>query len=1285
MSVEAITAENKELMAQIGIIKAEMNKYLGHSHFGESKNPLLNNTLSKRPDITAKKVPKVERELDETIAEYEYLSKRLVEIRDPMYMLSLNEKKAKIMDQTIRAKRAINRLRRMAAEDRKDIHAIEQGHKKSEILQEANDKMIEVSRIQRKVDQLKIKNKAFEREREMKEEREKELEEVYKNLQEINVHYFGGQILISTSLENLDEEMKRIYEDEEEYIGSNSIEDTRKKYYKDQLKRDIESLAVQNRQYKENLVRLEEMVKDQRKMMYEMVEAAKIGNNYRVRDVLERNDWMAEEEVRRPEDNYETTIGTVVMTEITEKDEENLESGQLNLGRISYTPSGSSAGFTGDLSEEIRRLEDRYLNGEQEILKGKVLESSIMNSMMKASNMESSVLNNSSSKNRILIRKVDIKRVERTREAEEKKKTPEASVVEVTKAPAKKEDDDVVVVDAVEQPEKSVVVLKKKASVEKVVDVAEEKPVSVKNSIAEEGLKKSEVKEVEEEVKQEEEKKIQEMPVLRVIEASEVEAVATKEVKQEVQEEKKNEVLEVEKEKTSETVVSIKVIPETPQEKKEEIEEAKGGEVSERSKAETSIEERIEVEESVPAQSIMQSGMNKLDETIKSYLLSATFTKPFFLKRTDILGAHVEDTEAVSAQTKQEEAVEQGNEEAAAAAKVVKEIETQTEEIAVEKISEDNKADVAGEVKTAVKENVNGNNNNKTIKLVIECTVAVNDGGQVQKIVEVKEEKGEVERVVEKVEEPKEEAVVAEKAIEGEKVAAETKEEEKEEAVIMITETSKVQEEVVEEKKTVEETVQEEKVQEAKEQVLAEATQEKAVKVEETQAKEEENAEELPDIKDPGVQKATLFIQKAYFKRRNQNKPAKTEVQEEKLVIEAAPEIAKVEEEEKAEEQAEIPKEEKEVAVEEKEQEEAKQTFEEEQHQEAIKPVEFEVKNEEAAVIAEAPKEEEEQPEKEMKSDSMVAKSATESNYQEEFEKETDKYSVSQLETTSAKNITQTLTTLEGTAAEKSQPEPVSAPVGTGVFGSEPNESYYEEIIVVDAETQTDAELEGYEQEFPPLTLESKKSEVPIANEENVAAFGELTRMNRIKRGEKEIGTTTEPILERKMESEATMTISEAQKIEVGESPVKEPELISAQIKGTERSATLYKAQNRSEKASAASQTPNERLGRGRRRPQLVSRGVEVNVGFERKEDVVSAFSSSYWGDSVRGGNDEGSMAGSMLIRPEMNSIGVGTDEVMENKGSLMEGLDLEGPGKYRVMNVSLVRKTEEIPVSKEV
>jgi len=1124
----------------------------------------LINSLNKRPDLTKKKAPVISKELEDTIAEYNYLSHRLVEIRDPMYKLKLSEEKERIREQVVRAKRAMNRLRRMTSEDQKDIHAIEEGKKNPEILKEANDKLLEISRMKKKLQRLQIKNRAFSTEREVKEERERELEEQYKNLQDINMYYFGGQILENTDIKITQKADFEV----EEYNKTNSVEDTRKKYYKDQLKRDIESLVVQNKQYRENLERLDDMIKDQRKMMYEMIEEANIGKNARVKAVLEKNDWMAEEldeGIERVSEPGYNAIGTVVMTEITERDEENLESGQLNFGRYSLAPS--SGCYNKDLSAEIRRLEERYVKGEEVLLKDRVLEAST-NSFrdMKASNAESST----SSKNRILIRKVDLK-TDRKREVEEKKKA-----VETTKeSPKNEEANDDIKPDV--EPEKSVVVLNTEKKVSEVIEVKTSqvqvlpevkeddlKVVSVKSSVVK---NKSELKEVKEE-----------------------EPVPVQEVKEEV--------IEAQKEKTTETVVSLKMIHGASQEAESERSTVS---VAAKLKTDTTIEERIEVEESAPAQSIAQSGMHKLDETIKSYLLSATFTKPVFMKTKDFLARFEDQEEAVSAAV--EEPVQED-----VAKTVERDTQTETEDIGTQTIPEvPNEEDVNASLKEKEKTSMS-----KTIKVMIECTVAMGDG-EVKKIVEIKEHTSDKAEVKEE-----EKIVILEKASVETEPAVENVEK------VEVVETNK--EEDVAEKAEEPQELQKEKTDE----VLIVIT--KAV----SEAKEEEKTKEVVDIKAEEV----------------------VEAKEEALIIE-----------EKAQEEVAEVKTEEPIKVE----EEPKEAEEEIQQATKEKEVEIEASKDEK---------EEENQEGGMKSDSMVAKSPAESNYQEEFEKETDKHSLSQLETMSAQNIIETPTYNEE-VAKKSQ-EPVSAPVKKGNLDSatvadEPS-SFYEEIIVVDAETQTDADLEGYEEflksldadEVPPLVLEAKKSEVPIASEENAAAFGELTRMNRVKRGEKEIGTTTEPILERKIESEGTLTNSEAQKTEE-EPSVKEP--TTAQIKGTERSATISRIQNRSEKASAASQTPGERLRR--RKPQLVSRGIDVNVGFERKEDVPSAFSSSYWGDSVRG-NDGESMAGSMLVRPEMNSIGVGTEELMENRGTLMEGLDLERKGKYSVMNVSMVRRTEE-------
>ena len=1212
LSIEAIEVENKELSAQIGILRAELANITGNTN--ESSLNLAT-TMNSRPNFSSKKVAAASQELDAALVEYNQLVNRINQIKDPMYMLALSEKKGKIMQQTIKEKRSTNRLRRMTDIERRDLYAIEQGIKNPEALQETFDKKLEISRCQQKLEALKIKNRAFAREKEIKEEKEKELLELLHNLNNIEIFYCGGNI--ST------DEVSQLEKETLDFVEySKNIDETKKKYMKAQVERDIESLLVRNKQDRYHFVRLEEMAKEQRIIMQEMIETAKMGYSNEVKAILEKTDF---DEMILNEDIPHKAVPVTI--EVAEEEEEDINIAEADMKGF-YTPT--SAAFTEELSCEVKRLEQEYINGDQKVMKGKEVNENVrLNSLRK---MRSST---ELMKNRVLIRKVDMK-VDKIREVETKEKNKDKS--RDSKDSPSQQDENLKgeILNKSQREEKELSRLSVDIKETRIGQELQMKPESLilenlsinKSEITDnESLTKNQTTEKEKQILNEnkvievlelqKEERIPEKRLAEVFEKiqllqqrvekleapseihenkteSKVEKVVTEEMSTQKEVKKENECIQIiEKQENRVQEVTIEKVQENVEENKE----------ADKDKAEITSEKAPEdiaqsVTFSKPKISSMGRSLKagtirfnemKQEKKEEEEILSVTFTKPL-----------------VSTKSIKKEIIPKGESPSKQENEVENDREIKPEELKTEVENEDKKLKEPSHAVPLDRFDNEIKDNNADKLDFIET-----------------EKKEEVEEVQQKVEETKFKIIEETKP---RKDNAPQNHIQEEKDVILDKAENKVKEDEKKEAVYVDKTETKEINQEVSNKVAFEENMKIQISTE-----EKEIQTEVP-YPDSAIVREIIKIVK------------ETNTIESKIEIEKQEEVVFQNTENQSKQEI-IPKEE----------------FNKEKENQSVHKQAEEVQNEQETILKEEElqKKEEVQPTEEQVNEELLHDSPSSQVTLENKEENSEPKPVESSENEEAK---------------------IENESSLGEAFREVSYVYTEEITVIDAETQTDfPELPDEEVLADPITLpiptfETKKSEVPIANEENVYAFGEISRVNRLRRGDKEIGTTNEPILEPKVEPEnknvqiRSRVQEKTQEVQQNETQEK----MSAQIKGTERSATLIAYRKQSERNSALSK-------RGRiLKPKLVSKGVDtVDVGFERKDEQSSVgISSSNWGESEY--EDTSSLADSMLIRPLKVSIAVGTDDLLVPGGNLMSDLELGERKKSKFLTESFLRKAEE-------
>ena len=394
MSSYALEAENQELRAHVVKVALQLDKIIrGDIGMESSRNSVAYNTFFDRShNPLEREFNSTYQALDETLDEYNQLANRIKQTNDPLYIASLAMRTDKVKAQIIKVEKETKRLLKSADVDEKAIIDIETGKKTPETFKEANENALKLSKAQRKLEMLQSKNDTFAREREIKEERLKELDEICENLENIEKYYFDKEV----TEEPIIEYQSAAVEVREEAFQSyeKQLEETNEKYYRGQTMEDIESLLVRNAEDRAHLNRLDDIVKDQRELMNDIIARNKSKSEHEIRiimsrtleewDELERNEM--EKHSRKSSSKSERVLSTP--PSLRSSGEDNLKSDKKNKKVV----------FSHVIREESEEL---LANDSPQILE------------------ESNKISPRSNKNRILIRKVDI-RLNDKRETEEK-------------------------------------------------------------------------------------------------------------------------------------------------------------------------------------------------------------------------------------------------------------------------------------------------------------------------------------------------------------------------------------------------------------------------------------------------------------------------------------------------------------------------------------------------------------------------------------------------------------------------------------------------------------------------------------------------------------------------------------------------------------------------------------------------------------------------------------------------------------------------------------------------
>lgn len=301
MSSYALEAENQELRAHITKMVSQLDKITrGSNSLENTRNSLAYNTFNTHQfNPLDRELFSANQMFEDTLAEFNNLATRLKQVNDPIYVAEIAKRTEKTKAQAIKVQKETEKAMKAADVDEKVLKAIESGKREPFLLQEANEISSKCAKAQRKLESLQDKNSNFSLEKEIKEERLKELEDICENLESIERYYFGREAVESPKVDEYISAAVEVHA--EAYLGYElQVHQTNDKYYKAQLVEDIESLTVENAQEREHLERLDNIVKEQRELINEIIAENRSKSEREIKAIMGRTleDW---EEIERRE------------------------------------------------------------------------------------------------------------------------------------------------------------------------------------------------------------------------------------------------------------------------------------------------------------------------------------------------------------------------------------------------------------------------------------------------------------------------------------------------------------------------------------------------------------------------------------------------------------------------------------------------------------------------------------------------------------------------------------------------------------------------------------------------------------------------------------------------------------------------------------------------------------------------------------------------------------------------------------------------------------------------
>ena len=283
--MKELEVENNRLRDSLKELNEQLTKIVERSRLSNlapKKVEFKNKNVEDRLRTTLKEIENNQKILEFTATEYTTLKTRLDQIKNPEYILDLDEKIDETYSKIESTKKANKGLYLVNGNVGKDLDEIDKADGVAPMIQEANEKAKELAVLKKKLQKLQEGNKAFEEEDSSKSSKYEQLQRKYRKTQaeaeRYNVKFEDEKLIIQYT--NLKAQVKSL-EDHLKFTSNKN-----EKYLKNQVERAIEDLYVANMKENENIERLDAMIEEQKDVLREMVEQEEHRTDKATREVI---------------------------------------------------------------------------------------------------------------------------------------------------------------------------------------------------------------------------------------------------------------------------------------------------------------------------------------------------------------------------------------------------------------------------------------------------------------------------------------------------------------------------------------------------------------------------------------------------------------------------------------------------------------------------------------------------------------------------------------------------------------------------------------------------------------------------------------------------------------------------------------------------------------------------------------------------------------------------------------------------------------------------------------
>lgn len=284
-SLKELENENNKIRENMKDLNEQLTKIIERSkvsNFAPKKVEFREKNIDDKIRTTLKEIENNQKILELTATEYTSTRERLEQIKDPGYILDLEEKIQKAKTDTETTRKTNKALGLVNGNVGRDLDGIDKADGVAPMIQEANDKARELAVMQRKLKKLKDMNSKFDEENDTKSSKFEKVKDEYKKLQSeadrYNIKLEDNKLAVQyANLQNQVKNLEGVVK-----LAANKNE----KFLKSQIERAIEELILSNMKQNENIERLDTMIEEQKEVLKKMIEKEEQKNDKSVKDII---------------------------------------------------------------------------------------------------------------------------------------------------------------------------------------------------------------------------------------------------------------------------------------------------------------------------------------------------------------------------------------------------------------------------------------------------------------------------------------------------------------------------------------------------------------------------------------------------------------------------------------------------------------------------------------------------------------------------------------------------------------------------------------------------------------------------------------------------------------------------------------------------------------------------------------------------------------------------------------------------------------------------------------